>query len=163
MTWERVSCKNPDETPYTSEGMQKYMTRTGKKPIQARVQELIDTTSYGNYIKRQQSNYRENRLYTFEFYMNRCYAFNRDKGKCKICGKYLYPNQTETHHINIRLPNDKVNKITNLATVCADCHENIHRKLFNPEDVGLESNKLKKLNKYRDIVFYTMKGSKSSI
>lgn len=163
VTWERVSCKNPDETPYTSEGMQKYMTRTGKKPIQARVQELIDTTSYGNYIKRQQGNYRDNRLYTFEFYMNRCYAFNRDKGKCKICGKYLYPNQIETHHINIRLPNDKVNKITNLATVCADCHENIHRKLFNPEDVGLESNKLKKLNKYRDIVFYTMKGSKSSI
>ena len=52
-------------------------------------------------------------LYTYEFYMNRCYAFNRDKGKCTICKETLLGiGDTQTHHIISKLPADKVNKVT---------------------------------------------------
>ena len=161
VTWQKVSLKNPDETPFTKEGIQKYMIRTGKKPLQARVQDLLDTTSYGRYIQRQSGNRGDKRLYTFEFYMNRCYAFNRDKGKCKICGKYLYPDETKTHHIDPSLPNSRVNKISNLITVCGNCHDNIHNHSLDVNNLGLGAKELKSLNKYRDI-FYTKKSSKAN-
>lgn len=95
---------------------------------------------------------RKRKLYTFEFYMNRCYAFNRDKGKCKICGDYLQANKVETHHIDYSLPNEKINKINNLATLCPICHENIHRKYFEENTSNLKANQLKKLIKYRQII-----------
>lgn len=149
-TWQKVPCKNQLETPYTIEGQKMYLTRTGKIPLMVRVQELVNSPTYGKYIKN--SNPKKKRLYTFEFFMNRCYAFNRDKGKCKICGKYLYPSQTETHHIDSTLPTDKLNKITNLATTCECCHENIHKKNFNIEECKLDDKKIKKLLKYRQII-----------
>lgn len=151
-TWQKVACKNQEENPFTPKGTSLYFNRTGKTPLGKRVQELIDTTQYGSYILRQGIRNNRSRLYTFEFYMNRCYAFNRDKGKCKVCGKFMYPSSTVTHHINYILPNEKVNKIGNLATLCEPCHNDIHNKQANFECKRLQSTELKKLYKYRDII-----------
>lgn len=157
--WQKVACKNQNETPYTPDGVQLYLNRTGKKPLNVRVQELVNGTSYGRYVMNKGSkSLRKRKLYTFEFYMNRCYAFNRDKGKCKVCGDYLQANKVETHHINYNLPNEKINKINNLATLCPICHENIHRKSFEESTSNLKANQLKKLIKYRQIITDIKKG-----
>lgn len=160
-TWTKVNLKNQDETPYTIKGQQIYENRTGKMPLGLRVQQLIDVSKYGSYILRQGANNKRSRLYTFEFYMNRCYAFNRDKGKCKICGTYLYPSETETHHIDYTLLNDKVNKINNLATTCEHCHDLIHAQTVNMENINLKQKEMKKLFKYREII-ENIKSSKIS-
>lgn len=55
----------------------------------------------------------------FEYFMNREYAYNRDKGKCKCCGRYfseLIPKHC--HHVNPRLPIERINKVPNLAWLC---------------------------------------------
>lgn len=64
--------------------------------------------------------------------MNSCYAFNRDKGKCRICKEFLLPEETHTHHIDPKLPLDMVNRVVNLASVYKACHKLIHG------DVNLE-------------------------
>ncbi|MDO4396407.1 MAG: group II intron reverse transcriptase/maturase, partial [Clostridia bacterium] len=127
-TWNKVPCFNQDMTPYTQTGRELYMIKNNKTPLLTRVQELLDTP-YSGYIQNRAINNKRNRLYTLEFYLNRCYAFNRDKGKCKICGDILNPRTTETHHINDKLPDNKINKVTNLASVCMVCHHNIHSNI----------------------------------
>lgn len=67
-----------------------------------------------------------NPRYNFEYIMNREYAFNRDRGKCRCCGIQLSPKNIHCHHIKPWLPLDKVNKVVNLASVCVYCHEKIH-------------------------------------
>jgi RNA-directed DNA polymerase len=69
--------------------------------------------------------------YNFEYMMNSCYAFNRDKGKCRVCKEFLLSEETHTHHIDPKLPLDKVNRVVNLASVHKTCHKLIH------EDVNL--------------------------
>ena len=61
-----------------------------------------------------------------EYYLNRPYAFNRDKGKCKVCGEILWSNNVHIHHINPKLPLNLVNRVPNLVTTCKDCHQKIH-------------------------------------
>ena len=73
--------KNQDETPYTEAGRQINFERTKKKRINARLDELYSdksarAISYGKWGK----------LNNFEFIMNRAYALNRDKLKCRVCG-----------------------------------------------------------------------------
>ena len=158
-TWQKVACKNQEETPYSHKGVQLYMNRTGKLPLGLRVQELVNSTSYGKYIKNKGSgNLRRKRLYTFEFFMNRCYAYNRDKGKCKVCGKALFASEVETHHIDYTVPNDKLNKINNLATVCEECHENIHRNSIEELITNMDGKQYKKLLKYREIILSAKEG-----
>lgn len=67
-----------------------------------------------------------NGIYNFEYYMNRAYAYNRDKGKCRISGKELSPHEVHIHHINPNLPLEKINKVSNLATIHKDLHPLIH-------------------------------------
>ena len=42
--------------------------------------------------------------YNFEFYMNRAYALNRDKLKCRVCGGWLISGTPYAHRINPFLP-----------------------------------------------------------
>lgn len=147
-TWTKVPCFNQDMTPYTEYGRELYAIKNKKRPLQSRVEELLETP-YGDYIKGRNSSSRRRKLYSLEFYLNRCYAFNRDKGKCKICDNQLNPKLTETHHINDKLPPNQVNKITNLASLCRDCHHNVHSTV--DPNILYESKKHKdKLIKYRD-------------
>ncbi|WP_312889229.1 HNH endonuclease signature motif containing protein [Desertibacillus haloalkaliphilus] len=113
--------KNQKETPYSSEGRKLHERRTGKIPLLKRADELLNTTlseriAYGQ----------TRSLYNFEYFLNRAYTFNRDKGKCRVCGEKIEGFNLTTHHINPRLPTDKVNKVSNLATLHIQCHSKIH-------------------------------------
>ena len=67
-------------------------------------------------------------LYNFEYFMNREYAFNRDRGVCRCCRTTLNLGHCQCHHINPFLTPTQVNKVPNLAWVCDTCHEAIHGK-----------------------------------
>ena len=53
--------------------------------------------------------------------MNREYEYNRDKGRCKICGNNIAPYFRHCHRIKPGLAIDKINKVPNLAWLCYDC------------------------------------------
>ncbi len=79
--------------------------------------------------------------------MNREYAYNRDKGKCKICGHVLKVENRHCHRIDEKLAIDKINTVPNLAWLCRDCGKYIHGKEM-PEKLGQK--KVNKIQKYRD-------------
>ena len=114
--WEQTRYKNQDETPYTEAGRQAYFQRTKKKRINARLDEMYhDKTaravSYGQWGK----------LNNFEFIMNRAYALNRDKLKCRVCGGWLISSTPWAHRINPNLPLNKVNRVNNLVSLHKKC------------------------------------------
>lgn len=83
----------------------------------------------------------------FEYFMNREYAFNRDKGKCKCCGVSLSDNiQRQCHHVDNKLSMEKINKVSNLAWVCEVCHQMIHN---SPIPLDTDPKTVKKIEKYR--------------
>ncbi|WP_156778829.1 HNH endonuclease [Clostridium formicaceticum] len=85
--------------------------------------------------------------------MNRCYAFNRDKGRCKICNEWLDAKNTTTHHINNSLPIEEINKVQNLASLCECCHVLVHKPNLDVSEIKRFNKKnIDKLNKYRDIL-----------
>lgn len=114
--WEQTRYKNQAETPYTEDGRQAYFQRTKKKRINARLDEMYpDKTaraaSYGQWGK----------FNNFEFIMNRAYALNRDKLKCRVCGGWLISATPWAHRINPNLPLDKVNRVNNLVSLHKKC------------------------------------------
>lgn len=110
---------NQEMTPYTSNGRDIYkkdvLKRTkaqlDRPPIYD-IQTLISSKKYS--------------LYNFEYMMNREYAYNRDKGKCRCCGLALNEGRRHCHHIDNKLPQNMINKVSNLTWVCNDCHKMIH-------------------------------------
>lgn len=123
--WRNPELKRNNETPYSEEGRKIYSIRTGKVPAKYRADEL---NNY-EYAKRNANGSLKGskEKYNFEYMMNRCYAFSRDKGKCRVCGGYLRPSSTNTHHINPKLPLELVNKVNNLASIHQKCHDLIHQ------------------------------------
>lgn len=120
--WKRTYQKNQEETPYTHVGREKYQKRTSKKPLAIRADELL-TMSLSEIIGRRLT---KGKIYNFEYYLNRPYAFNRDKGKCRICGEKLWAEIVHIHHIAPNLPLNLVNRVPNLASTCKTCHCRIH-------------------------------------
>ena len=119
--WEQTYSKNQAETPYTEDGRQSYFQRTKKKRINASLDEMCpDKTaraaSYGQWGK----------LNNFEFIMNRAYALNRDKLRCRVCGGWLISATPWAHRINPNLPLDKVNRVNNLVSLHKKCFDAIN-------------------------------------
>ena len=114
--WERVLPKNQAETPYTETGRKLNFERTKKKKIQARLDEM-----YSVKTDRAISCGRGGRLNNFEFFMNRAYALNRDKLKCRVCGGWLISSTPWAHRVNPNLPLDKVNCVNNLVSLHKKC------------------------------------------
>ena len=115
--WESVLIKSQAETPYTEEGRQIYFRRTKKKRINARLDELYSDKS-AEIIS---SHGRWGKLNNFEFFMNRAYALNRDKLKCRVCGGWLIDCAPWAHRINPNLPLNKVNRVNNLVSLHKKC------------------------------------------
>lgn len=68
-------------------------------------------------------------IYSLEYFINRPMVFNIDKWRCRHCKKELTGNgDVEIHHIDPNLPEDKLNKVKNLVTLCKDCHIEEHRQ-----------------------------------
>lgn len=121
--WEISKSKNPRETIYSPEGRELYRNRTGKRRGLSR-KDLTLSKSYSEYISNETD---KSKLYNFEFFMNRGYVYNVDKGKCRLCGKEFQEyDDIETHHIAPQLPIEKVNRVENLATMHQKCHKIIH-------------------------------------
>lgn len=114
--WEKTRPKNEAETPYTETGRQLFFERTKKKRIQARLDEVCSEKTamaicHGKW----------DRFNNFEFHMNRAYALNRDKLKCRICGDWLISSTPWAHRINPNLPLNKVNRVNNLVSLHKKC------------------------------------------
>lgn len=133
---------NQKMTPYTPEGRKIYVNyRNKNKPLPK------DRPSINTSDDLRMAVYAENKM-NFEYFMNREYAFNRDKGKCRCCKISLYENLTANcHHVDNKLPIDKINKVNNLAWVCRSCHLMIHGSEI-PE--SLDTKVVKKIEKFRE-------------
>lgn len=132
---------NQNITPYTAEGRMlysNYCKNAKRMPL--------DRPAIGSIKDIEMSIYAKG-IYNFEFHMNREYAFNRDKGKCRCCGKYLwYTSDKSCHHINNRLPMNMINKVVNLAWLCNDCHIQVH----SSDEIQVSDAKVqKKIEKFR--------------
>ncbi|WP_077591058.1 group II intron reverse transcriptase/maturase [Planococcus lenghuensis] len=143
---EDPQCFNQNLTPYTVEGRELYYKNAKKNQSLNRLplydkNEDVFRIAKRNMLKSDKKNLRK---YNFEFYMNREYAFNRDRGKCKVCAGDILPVELQCHHISPTLPLDEVNKITNLASLHKKCHELVHGTSV-PEDTKIA----KKVEKYR--------------
>ncbi|HJV17812.1 MAG TPA: group II intron reverse transcriptase/maturase [Bacillales bacterium] len=120
--WKRNTSKNQNETPYSDTGRSIYRKRTRKKLPLARADDILNL-HYSELIAQGKTN----KLYNFEYFLNRAYAFNRDGGKCKVCAIQIWsPEDIHTHHVRPYLPMDEVNRVQNLATVHRKCHQAIH-------------------------------------
>lgn len=141
--WVNPVSKNQSETPYTPEGRELYNKRMRRKGLRVRTDE-VNSSDHAMYLRMSKHS-----LYNFEYFMNRPYTYNRDKGKCKICGGYVEPNEVHIHHINPKLNSELRNKVKNLITVHEYCHKLIHSDSM-PENMSEQS--LKKLAKYRKLL-----------
>jgi group II intron reverse transcriptase/maturase len=122
--FEKQYTRDPKETPYSIEGRTIYYNRTEKAPLLARVEELYsDLWSEKLAFCSSPSSFRN-----LEYYLNRAYAYNRDKGKCRICGEIVLPHALHTHHIDNKLPISLINKVANLASTHENCHQLIHNE-----------------------------------
>ena len=121
--WTAERRKNPMETIYSAEGRELYEVRTGK----GRSLNRKDLTLSDKYSEIIAYNRRVKTIYNFEFFMNRGYVYNVDKGRCRLCGKVIDDDKdVETHHINTVLPIGEINRVHNLATMHSNCHSLIH-------------------------------------
>ena len=129
-------------TPYTVEGRRRYVSyRTKHKPLPC------DRPSVNSPSDIAISAYARGRM-NFEYYMNREYAYSRDKGKCKCCGNAFSPMlQKNCHHVKNKLPLDRINKVPNLVWLCETCHRMVHNSPIPPE---LNAKTVGKIMKYRE-------------
>jgi group II intron reverse transcriptase/maturase len=138
--WVERYPKNQNENPYTPEGRELYNQRMRKRGLKVRVDE-VNSSEHALYIRTNKKP-----IYNFEYFMNRPYAYNRDKGKCRLCNGYVEPYESRFHHIDPKLPIESVNKVKNLITTHDYCHKLIHSEEM-PEDLSEET--LKRLTKFR--------------
>lgn len=147
ITHSRYESKPFDQkmTPYTEDGRRRYVNyRTKHKPLPCDRPSINTPEDIALSIYASGKGWRAN----FEYFMNREYAYNRDKGKCKCCGRYfseLIPKHC--HHVNPRLPIERINKVPNLAWLCIPCHRMVHNSPIPPE---LDAKAVRKIKKYRE-------------
>jgi RNA-directed DNA polymerase len=130
-------------TPYTEEGRRIYSSyRSKSKPLPC------DRPSVNTARDIQLSVYAKT-VFNFEYFMNREYAYNRDKGKCKCCKKPLFSDDKKfCYHIKKGLPLEKVNKVQNLIWLCNDCYRMVNNGPIPP---NIDEKVLKKIQKYKNM------------
>lgn len=135
---------NQHMTPYTEEGRRIYVSyRTKHKPLPC------DRPSINTPEDILLSAYARGKGWkaNFEYFMNREYAYNRDKGKCKCCGRYFSDNLPKhCHHVNNKLPVEKINRVSNLAWLCVPCHRMVHNSPIYP---GTDQKTIRKIEQYK--------------
>lgn len=130
-------------TPYTEEGRRIYSYyRNRSKPLPC------DRPSVNTARDIQLSVYAKT-VFNFEYFMNREYAYNRDKGKCKCCKKPLFLDDRKfCYHLKRELPLEKVNKVQNLVWLCNDCYRMVNN---GPIPSDIDDKVLKKIQKYKNM------------
>ena len=98
----------------------------------------------------------------FEFIMNRAYAFNRDKLKCRVCGGWLITGKLYTHRVNPFLPLDKVNRVNNLVSLHKKCFEAVNNPSQSISEFDVKAQK--KIIGYREkLVISHTRNNKSAL
>jgi len=141
--WEKAVMKNQEETPFTQTGRDINFKRTKKKRQNDRLDNMYyerteETLVRGGWGKH----------FNFEFYMNRAYALNRDRLKCRVCGGWLVTGTPYTHRINPNLPQNKVNKVSNLASMHRHCMEAINNPFADITSFSAKARK--KISTFRE-------------
>jgi group II intron reverse transcriptase/maturase len=131
---------SPKLTPYTQEGRKLHSVIT--KKTHARDRPPLYSEEELDKIALELRGY-----YNFEYVMNREYAYNRDKGKCKCCHTALKPGHRHCHHVRPWLPMEQINKVPQLAWLCASCNLLVHGTNL-PNDKATA----KKITKYRELL-----------
>lgn len=128
-------------TPYTKTGRDIYMKQRNKS-LKLDRPHLMTTRDY--YLSKDTKS-----KYNFEYFMNREYAYNRDKGKCRCCNTPLdfLKDNAHCHHVEPHLPMDLVNKVSNLAWLCKECHMSIHSLEYA---LNYDAKTIKKIDKFRN-------------
>lgn len=127
---------NQNITPYTDSGRKLYQKQSHK------VLPLNRPPLYDNKTLKYS---KDNTLNNFEYYMNREYAYNRDKGKCKICGKKLNPKNRHCHRLDEKLTLEQINKVPNLVWICKICDNDVHSETLP----NAEKKIIKKIQKFQ--------------
>ena len=141
--WEMTIVKAQAETPYSEEGRQHYFKRTKKKRMNARLDEM-----YSESTARAVCYSKWGRLNNFEFVMNRAYALNRDRLKCRICGGWLISVTPCTHRVDPNLPLNKVNRANNLVSMHRKCLDAVNNP--NQDISEFDTKAQKKIKGFRD-------------
>jgi len=141
--WSKPFAKIQDETPYTDVGRVKHLKRTKKSRQKARFDESVSEKLSEMASKRLATS-----TLNFEFVMNRAYALNRDRFKCRVCGRWLYNGTLYTHQINPYLPLNKVNKVSNLASMHQFCFHLVHD--FSADITDIDAKTRRKIQNYRE-------------
>ena len=132
-------------TPYTANGRKRYVQYRAKhKPLPCDRPSINTPTDIALSVYAAGIDAKMN----FEYFMNREYAYNRDKGKCKCCGRYfseLVPKHC--HHVNNQLPLNRINRVSNLAWLCIPCHHMVHNSTI-PQSTDAKT--VRKILKYRE-------------
>lgn len=147
ITHSRYESKPFDQkmTPYTAEGRRRYINYRNKhKPLPCDRPSINTPEDIALACYADGKGWKTN----FEYFMNREYAYNRDKGKCKCCGKpFSITVPKHCHHIDNQLPIERINKVPNLAWLCESCHRMVHNSPIPPE---LDAKAVRKIMKYRE-------------
>jgi RNA-directed DNA polymerase len=111
---------NQEITPYTPKG-RILIEAEKKKKLSLDRPPLYDINTLVH------SNHKSN-IYNFEYFMSREYAYNRDKGKCRICKRPLTAEGRHCHHVSRNLDISQINRVSNLAWMHDSCHQMVHGK-----------------------------------
>ena len=141
--WEMTIVKAQAETPYSEEGRQHYFKRTKKNRMNARLDEM-----YSESTARAVCYSKWGRLNNFKFVMNRAYALNRDRLKCRICGGWLISVTPCTHRVDPNLPLNKVNRVNNLVSMHRKCLDAVNNP--NQDISEFDTKAQKKIKGFRD-------------
>lgn len=93
---------------------------------------LVDSGRYCNNHRRKQKNKGSNNksFYNSQAWKDvKSYCYQRDKGKCTKCGKFVFGHSAQHHHIvpineqpELKLESD------NITTLCPQCHMLVEKK-----------------------------------
>jgi len=67
--------------------------------------------------------------YNKQRYFNRVFVLKRDNYTCRECGKKGNTRTLQVHHV-VPYSVGKNNDVTNLITLCTECHQRTHPKVF---------------------------------
>lgn len=141
--YQKTYNKNQEETPFSSKGRELHLKRTRKQLSLARMEAILQVPEIIKFNKYDKSK----EIYNYEYFMNRMYAFNRDKGRCKICGEpIINGDKFHCHHISTNLPLQQINKVQNLLSTHSKCNKLIHEKI---SQYGFSDKAIKNAIKYR--------------
>ncbi len=141
--YQKTYSKNPEETPFTAKGRLLHRQRTRKTMTLPRMEEILSSPTYSLLIS-----YGKTRaIYNLEYFLNRMYALNRDKMRCKVCGELIVDgNDYHAHHIRKNLPLCEINRVSNLASTHRSCHKLIHKQI---SEIGFSIKAVKRAEIYR--------------